>query len=112
MFELREHLQAALLAAVPDSRVNGHCDLRLPNTLSIGFKDRQANELLDALPGIAASAGAACHSGEVNISPVLTAMQVPAEFAAGTLRLSVGRFSTEAEVDQAIEQIVAVLGGK
>ena len=112
MFELRQRLEAALLAAVPDSRVNGHCDRRLPNTLSIGFKGRHANELLDALPGIAASTGAACHSGEVSISPVLTAMQVPAEFAAGTLRLSVGRFTTEAEIDQAIEQIMAVLGGE
>jgi cysteine desulfurase len=57
------------------------------------------------MEGIAASAGAACHSDSIRISHVLEAMQTPLEYAKGTIRFSIGRFTTEEEIDQALEEI-------
>ncbi len=103
MRKLRDRLENGLRQRVSDVRVNGHPDQRLPNTLSISFRGMDAGALLDAIGAqVAASAGAACHSGEVRISHVLRAMGVPAEWARGTLRFSTGRFTTEAEVDDAV----------
>ncbi len=88
-------------------RLNGHPQQRLPNTLSLSFRGLEAKALLAEISSqLAASAGAACHSGEVKISAVLAAMQVPPEWARGTIRFSVGRTTSAAEIDQAI-QIVA-----
>jgi cysteine desulfurase len=83
--------------------VNGHPEQRLPNTLSLSIRAVNASELLTAIePYVAASAGAACHSGEVLISHVLRAMGVPADWARGTLRLSTGRHTTLEEVRDAV----------
>merc|ERR1712086_623087 len=80
----------------------------LPNTLSIGIQGMQASKVLEALSeSVAASAGAACHSSAPSVSAVLKAMDVPLEFAVGTLRLSVGRHTTAAEVRRAAELISA-----
>jgi len=84
-------------------RLNGHPEKRLPNTLNISLRGLEANTLLARIGDeVAASAGAACHAGAVEASPVLTAMGVPTEWAMGTLRLSVGRFTTPTEVDRAV----------
>ncbi len=96
--QLRNQLQELLLASHPTARVNGHLTDRLPNTLSISYPGREAGEILAQLPDVAVSAGAACHSDGIHISHVLTAMGVPTEFALGTLRVSVGRMTTLAEV--------------
>ncbi|ROQ93329.1 cysteine desulfurase family protein [Desulfosoma caldarium] len=101
MRALRDRLQAHLLEAFPDARLNGHPEHRLPNTLSISFPGTTADALLDAMPEVAASAGAACHSDQVRISHVLEAMGVPRELAQGTLRFSVGRFTRQEDVDAA-----------
>ncbi|MCA1810319.1 MAG: cysteine desulfurase NifS, partial [Lentisphaerae bacterium] len=86
---------------------NGHPERRLPNTLSIAIQDLAANELLDAIRDrVAASAGSACHAGQVTISGVLAAMGVPTEWARGTLRLSTGRMTTEKDIASAVEVIV------
>ena len=61
------------------------------------------------MDGIAASAGAACHSDSVRISHVLEAMQTPLEYAKGTIRFTLGRFTAEGEIDQALEEIVRVV---
>jgi cysteine desulfurase len=90
--------------------VNGHRERRLPNTLSISFEGLQANAILAALEGVACSAGAACHAGEVAVSSVLRAMRVPQESAMGTLRLSLGRMTTEAEIEASLEAIVRSVG--
>ncbi len=95
---LRDRLQTTLLAAHPTARINGAEADRLPNTLSISFPGRVAGEILAELPDVALSAGAACHSEGVHISHVLTAMGVPLEYALGTLRVSVGRMTTEQDV--------------
>jgi len=96
---------------VQDLRLNGHPEKRLPNTLSIGFRNMEAAALLNELiiANISTSAGSACHAGETTISHVLAAMKVPLDYAAGTLRLSVGKMTTEVEIDQAIERMASVL---
>ncbi|MBT3604379.1 MAG: cysteine desulfurase, partial [Candidatus Latescibacteria bacterium] len=104
---LRDRLENTLLNGVSDIRVNGHAEHRLPNTLSVSFKGLDAEDILAEISDdVAASAGAACHSGEVRVSHVLAAMKVPLEWARGTLRLSVGRFTTGEEIDRAGDVIV------
>ena len=106
---LRDRLERGLRGACPDLRVNGHPELRLPNTCSVSFPGQVASELLARLPGLAASAGAACHSDGISISTVLVAMGLAEEVAVGTVRFSVGRFSTEPEIDQAVQMVAAAL---
>ena len=80
---------------------------RLPNTLSIGLKGVKSSILLNQLlEELAASAGAACHTNHASISAVLRAMDVPAEYAVGTLRLSTGRHSSMEEIDKAAGLII------
>ena len=110
MAAMRDRLERGLLDSGLDARVNGHRDKRLPNTLSISFRGVEADRVLAALPTVAASAGAACHSDRVEVSHVLAAMNVPEEYAMGTLRLTVGRFTTADEIDRAIAEIRDVVG--
>jgi len=98
----RDKLHNGLKAGISGMIMNGHPEQRLPNTLSLSFKGVEANTLLSELDGIAASAGAACHAENVEVSAVLEAMTVPLEFAMGTIRFSVGKYTTEAEIDKAI----------
>ena len=109
MAKLRDKLEDGLRDRYPDLRFNGHSYKRLPNTASISFRGIEANTILSELTGVAASAGAACHSDHVDVSAVLTAMKVPLEYAMGTVRFSVGRFTTEQEIDQAIIEISDVV---
>ena len=113
---LRDHLHDGIKKAIPGVRLNGHPEKRLPNTLSLGFPNVEANLLLSAMKGVAASAGAACHTGEEAMSGVLAAMHVPYAYAMGTIRFSIGRMTTEEEIDSAIEIIVQayqeIKGGK
>ena len=110
METMRDRLERGLLRAGMDARINGHPDKRLPNTLSISFRGVEADRVLASLPAVAASAGAACHSDQVEVSHVLAAMNIPEEYAMGTLRLTVGRFTTEDEIDRAIAEIQEVAG--
>ncbi len=109
MRALRDRLQEALQAGAPDLRVNGAPQARLPNTLSVSFPDLEANAVLDRLDHVAASAGAACHSGQINISHVLSAMGVPESVAMGTIRFSVGRETGPEEIDRAAEEILTAV---
>lgn len=100
---MRNRLEAGLREQVPRLRVNGHPDKRLPNTLSVSVHGVDANALLGAIEGkVAASAGAACHSGQIRVSHVLQAMHVPEEWAWGTLRFSTGRMTSETDIDTAV----------
>jgi cysteine desulfurase len=107
MEEMRERLLKNLTNELGDDAVrsNGPIDstLRLPNTLSVGLRGVQSGNLLANIGDkVAASAGAACHSsGAGGISSVLMAMDVPEEFARGTLRLSVGPTTSAEDVDKA-----------
>ena len=114
---MRDELQATLRRELGGEdghgvRVNGPDDdaARLPNTLSVGVRGISASVLLgDLADKVAASAGAACHTGEAaaSISSVLLAMNVPEEYAVGTLRLSVGRHTTPKDVEKGARLIVA-----
>lgn len=107
---LRDRLHQGLIVVLPDGslRLNGSPDDRLPNTLNLSFKQMEANRLLEEIQdSVAASAGAACHAGQVEISSVLMAMRVPIEWAKGAVRFSVGRMTTVAEIDIAIQKIAS-----
>ncbi|TAK20670.1 MAG: cysteine desulfurase [Chloroflexota bacterium] len=104
---LRDRLHARLAEAVPGLSLNGHPRDRLPNTLNVSFPGVDGEELLAATPEVAASTGSACHAGRTDPSGVLTAMGLPSARALGAVRLTVGRWSTEAEVDCAAELLAA-----
>jgi len=106
---MRDRLHGRLQERLGDRvRLNGHPGERLPNTLSLGFAGVAANILLDEIADrVAASAGAACHADEVDVSAVLEAMNVPPEFAMGTIRLSTGRMTTPEEIDRAADIVGA-----
>jgi cysteine desulfurase len=102
MCRLRDRMQALLLDDAAPARVNGPLAARLPNTLSISFRDLEAGRILEEIgPEVAASAGAACHAGTLAVSHVLEAMGLPPEWAQGTLRLSLGRPSREEQIERA-----------
>jgi cysteine desulfurase len=106
---LRDLLARRLREGLPGMVVHGHPELRLPNTLSVAIPGLDTNLLLARLGDeVAASAGAACHAEDVEVSHVLAAMGVDTEMALGTIRLSVGRFSTEDEVERASDRILGV----
>ncbi len=105
MQTMRDRLEAGIGERFEQIRFNGHPKKRLPNTLSASFRGMEANIILEELEGVCASAGAACHSDHLEVSSVLEAMQVPLEYAMGTLRFSVGRYTTEQEIDRALVEI-------
>jgi len=108
LFRLRERLWHRLRDQLgKDVVLNGHPEERLPNTLNVSFVDHIGAELLAAVPEIAASTGSACHEGRVELSPILRAMGVPEAVGRGAVRLCVGRFTTEAEVDRAAALLTA-----
>jgi len=102
MRETRDRLYGGLRKRL-DVRLNGHPEKRLPNTLSVGFRNVDAGILLGEMKDLAASAGAACHGASVEISKVLRAMAVPMEYARGTVRFSTGKSTTIEEIDRAVE---------
>jgi cysteine desulfurase len=105
--QLRDRLWDRLRTALGDRVVlNGHPEQRLPNTLNINFVGHIGAELLQKVPEIAASTGSACHEGNICLSPVLEAMGVPPQLGRGAVRLSVGRYTTEEEIDRAAEAIL------
>jgi cysteine desulfurase len=105
---LRNRLHQRLTTALPDRvRLNGPETARLPNTLNITIDGVVGHELLDGTTTFAASTGSACHSGHHQPSPVLTAMGMPADRGLGALRLSLGRWTTTEQIDQAARHIVA-----
>ena len=105
---LRGRLEAAVRARVPGVVVHGADAPRLPNTVNLSIPGARSDHLLVALDarGVAVSAGAACASGGVEPSPVLSAMAVPRDLAVAALRLSMGRTTTADEV----ERVAEVLG--
>ena len=110
MQSMRDRLYAGLKKGCDPVKRNGHPQKCLPNTLSISFLGMAADRILDAIgTEVAASAGAACHSDMVKLSAVLEAMNVPLEWAQGTLRLTTGRGTTAADIDKAVKVICAAV---
>jgi cysteine desulfurase len=98
---LRDRLEAAILAAVPGTAVNGDPARRVPNTSNISFDGIEAESLLIALDleGVAVSTGSACSSGTLEASHVLRAMGLPAARTRNSLRFSLGATTTSEEID-------------
>jgi len=92
-----------------DISLNGHPKFCLPNTLNINFENRVGQDILDAVPQIAASTGSACHAGEINLSPVLKAMGVKESVGMGAVRFSLGRYTTKNEIDTTVQLLKSVL---
>jgi cysteine desulfurase len=110
---LRDRMWQGLTTALGDRvALNGDPERRLPNTLNVGFRGLIGRELLAALPELCASPGAACHGTIHKPSHVLAAMRVPEAIALGSIRFSVGRATSEADVDSAVGQIVAAVRAK
>lgn len=103
---MKNRLKDNIIKQINNARVNGHPENCLPNTLSISFQNINANTLLSELHQLAASAGAACHADSIDISTVLQAMNVPADYVEGTIRFSVGKMTTDNEIDVASEMII------
>ncbi len=103
MQRMRDRLRDGLKEKIGGLRLNGHPEKCLPNTLSVSFKDVDAAILLYEMKGVAASAGAACHGASLEISSVLKAMDVPVEYARGTIRFSTGKSTAPGEIDRAVE---------
>jgi cysteine desulfurase len=99
---LRDRLYRGLATQAGEVYLNGHPSERLPNTLSVNFAGIEGNALLAATPEVAASTGSACHAGHTEPSAVLLAMGVTPELAVGAVRFSLGRWTTQEEVDRAI----------
>jgi len=111
---LRDKLETALLQSCPDARVNGDAGSRLPNTTNISFEYVEGEAILLRLNeyGICASSGSACASGSLEPSHVLRAMGVPFTAIHGSIRFSLSRYNTEAEVEKVTEvmpQIITLL---
>lgn len=106
MKELRDELFYQLQSKIKNIYLLGHPELRLPNTLSVGFKGIEANTILSELESIAASAGAACHADKVDVSHVLKEMAVPEVIAMGAIRFSTGITNTEEEINIAAGRII------
>lgn len=108
MKKMRDRLWNGLVSEIPDIRLNGHPEKRLPNTLNVSFLNMDEYFQLSLFLEIAASVGAACHSNDVLLSPVLEVMKVPIEYAKGTIRFSTGKMTTIKEIDGAIKKIIEI----
>jgi len=108
---MRDRLEKELLALIPNGRINGGKAERLPNTLSIAleFVEGEAILLLLSEHGICASSGSACTSGSLEPSHVLRAMGVPFTCAHGSIRFSLSRFTTDAEIDLVIRELPPII---
>lgn len=101
--QLRDYFHAGLQDLFgAELHLNGHPTERLPNTLNISFAGRIGSEVLEALEGVAASTGSACHSGRRELSPVLQAMRVPENVGLGAVRFSLGLDTTTEELDHVL----------
>lgn len=109
--QLRDKLERGLTAAIPDSKINGDVEHRLPNTTNISFKNVEGEAILLMLDrlGICASSGSACTSGSLEPSHVLRAMGVPFNYAHGSIRFSLSRYTTEDEIDYVIANMPDVI---
>ncbi len=109
--EMRDRLEAELLRLIPAARINGGGAERLPNTVSIAFEfvEGEAILLLLSEKGICASSGSACTSGSLEPSHVLRAMGVPFTCAHGSIRFSLSRFTTDAEIDTVIREMPPII---
>ncbi len=113
---LRNYLMEKVTHEIPQTRINGHRTRRLPGNVSMSFAGVDGATLLILLDeeGICASGGSACNTGESRISYVIEALGVPKEYAAGTVRMTLGKDTTRQEIDAAVDSLkrnIALLRG-
>ena len=104
---LRDRLLGELTAVLPGLHVNGSLTDRLPGNLSLTIPHVTAEQMMAAAPDVAFSAGAACHTGNTAPSPVLTALGLTPQQAAHTIRLGIGRYTTDSDITAAAAQLRA-----
>jgi cysteine desulfurase len=108
---LRDHFWLELQSRFGNRiALNGHPAHRLPNTLNVSLIGRVGAEILERLDGVAASTGSACHSGRIELSPVLEAMGGTPEAGMGAIRFSLGRGTTREEIDAVAERLSSLPG--
>ena len=112
--KLRDRLEDEILSRFSCAHLNGTSDRgqRLPNTSNISFAGFEGSEILSKLDaaGICVSTGSACNADSEKVSAVLTAMKTPHQIARGSVRFSLGRYNTQAEIDQTIEVLSGIVG--
>jgi cysteine desulfurase len=108
---LRDRLEAGILAACPNTRVNGDRAHRLPNTLNVSFEYIEGESIAYHLSdlGICISTGSACASGSLDPSHVIRAMGVPFTAVHGSVRFSLSRYNTSADIDYVLEHLPPVI---
>lgn len=107
---LRDRLHEGLSSQLDYVTLNGHPIHRLPNTLNLSFGYIEGEGLMLKMNGVSVSSGSACTSASLEPSFVLRALGLPDDLAHGSVRFSLGRFTTEEEIDYAIERVVAAVG--
>jgi cysteine desulfurase len=110
---LRDRLEDKILSSIPNARLNGSSDRakRLPNTANISFAYLEGENIMAHLDelGICVSTGSACHSTTHESSATLSAMNVPYTTAQGSIRFSLGRYNTEADIERALEVLPGII---
>ena len=106
---LRDHLATELTAGLPGVSQNGDISRRLPNTASVHFEGADAEAVMSNMDPVAVSTGSACSAGSIEPSEVLTAMGLSHEAAFESVRFSLGRFTTEADTNTAIQATIAAV---
>jgi cysteine desulfurase len=107
---LRDRFWQALQQRFGDRVVlNGHPQYCLPNTLNVSFVGQIGADILQRLDSVAASTGSACHSGSIELSPVLKAMGTPPQVGMGAIRFSLGRYTTDTEIDAVTDRLISVV---
>jgi len=106
MADLRDRMERKLQEAIGELTINGGQAPRLPNTLSVNFPDVTGGELLARTPEICASTGSACHASMTKLSATLAAIRLTPDQACGTVRLSIGWYTSEEDIDRAAELLI------
>ena len=113
MVALRDRLERGLVESIPDVRINGDVEHRLPNTTNISFQYVEGEAILLHMDqaGICASSGSACTSGSLEPSHVLRAMNVPFAFAHGSIRFSLSCYTAEEDIDETLRAMPPIIAG-
>lgn len=107
---MRDRLLTSIVSRLEEVTVNGDLDRRLPGNLNLSFAYVEGESLMMSLKGISVSSGSACTSASLEPSHVLKALGVSEELAHASIRFSLGRFNTPAEVDQVADRVVEKVG--
>ncbi|KPK90304.1 cysteine desulfurase [bacterium SM23_31] len=111
LIELRTYFWDKIQENIPDVRLNGQWEQRLPGNLNVSFKDADGESVLLSLDlhGIAVSAGSACESGSIKPSHVITALKMPPEYAKSAIRFTLGRWTTRSELDYTVSVLKDII---